>query len=360
MKDFDRFTEFLRREAAGYNEAPDTPADAMWPGIEVRARLAAGRGKPAGAVADVEAVLEEGLPGDRPPLAAALDYNRPPPAPREDMWARIESAWAWRREAPAARAHPAWLRPAWLGQRGAAGWVVAVAAAASLVLGIGLGRGTRPSQPGEAVVQPSAPATEVGAERSVVASTAVEQAPVETAGVPDPAAEIARTASLRGDVRVLEAPSGGETATRDLMAANTPTGGPPLLTDLFESDYADEATRPRRAFVEPDFDYATARHMDRAATLLTAFRTDRRTPASQEDLARWARGLLADTRMYIGLSDSASPLERDLLHDLELVLIQIAGLTPGAPDFEWDLARESMERRGTLVRLRAASAESET
>lgn len=358
MKDFDRFTEFLRREAAGYNAPSDTPADAMWPGIEVRARLAAGRRKPAGAVADVEAVLEEGLPGGRPPLAAALDYNRPPPAPREDMWARIESAWALRRAAPAARTGPAWLRPAWLGQRGAAGLVAAVAAAASLVLGIALGRGTRPSQPGEAVVQPSAPATE--AERPVVASTVVEQAPVEAAGVPDPAAEIVRTASMRGDVHVVDAPSGGETVTRDLMAANTPTGGPPLLTDLFQSDYADEATRSRRTFVEPDFDYATARHMDRAATLLTAFRTDRRTPASQEDLARWARGLLADTRMYIGLSDFASPLERDLLHDLELVLIQIAGLSPGAPEFEWDLARESMERRGTLVRLRAASAESET
>ena len=351
MKDFDRFTEFLRREAAGYNEAPDTPADAMWPGIEVRARLAAGRGKPVGAVADVEAVLEEGLPGGQPPLAAALGYNRPPPAPREDMWARIESAWALRRAAPAARTHPAWLRPAWLGQRGAAGWVAAVAAAASLVLGIALGRGTRPAQPGEAVVQPSTPAP--APDRPVVASTVVEQAPLETAGVPDPAAGIVRTAGTRGDVRVVDAPS-------DLMAANTPTGGPALVTDLFQSDYANEDTRPRRAFVEPDFDYATARHMDRAATLLTAFRTDRRTPASQEDLARWARGLLADTRMYIGLSDFASPLERDLLHDLELVLIQIAGLSPGAPEFEWDLAREGMERRGTLVRLRAASAESET
>ncbi len=65
--------------------------------------------------------------------------------------------------------------------------------------------------------------------------------------------------------------------------------------------------------------------------------------------------------MYLGLSsDSGSPVERTLLEDLELVLLQIAGLGPGAPDFEWELASESIERRGTLVRLRAASAQGET
>ena len=125
------------------------------------------------------------------------------------------------------------------------------------------------------------------------------------------------------------------------------------------SEPAERSTRPARTF-EPDFDYATARHLGRAATLLTAFRTDRRTPASREDLAGWARELLVETRMFLGLSETASPVEEELLEDLELVLIQIAGLGPGAPDFEWDLAHESMERQGTLMRLRAVSAESET
>ena len=48
MTDFDRFTEFLLREAAGYNEPPETPAGAMWPGVEVRVGLGADRSRRAG------------------------------------------------------------------------------------------------------------------------------------------------------------------------------------------------------------------------------------------------------------------------------------------------------------------------
>ena len=105
--------------------------------------------------------------------------------------------------------------------------------------------------------------------------------------------------------------------------------------------------------------YETTRHLDRAATLLTAFRIDQGTPTSQQDLARWARELLGDTRMFLDMEASRSPLERALLEDLELVLLQISRLGPGAPDFERQLALESMEWKGTLTRLRAASATEE-
>ena len=352
MTDFDRFTEFLLREAAGYNEPPETPSDAMWPGV-ASADNRSREGEPrVAAVVAREAVVDAGFSSDRRPLVAPVDYNRPPPAPREHMWARIESAWALRRAVPVSR-----LRPAWLGRRGAAGWVAALAAAASLVLGIGLGRGTRPSQPGETIDRQSpAPAA---APHSAVAATVVDQEPVESDGV---RGAVAETVAAAGESTAdpVDAARGGEVASRELLAANTAMERPRLPANRFQSDYDHAATRAVRTLLEPDFDYATARHMGRAATLLTAFRTDRRTPASQEDLAGWARELLAETRMYIGLSDSASPMERELLQDLELVLIQMSGLGPGAPDFEWDLARESMERQGTLTRLRAASAESET
>jgi len=187
--------------------------------------------------------------------------------------------------------------------------------------------------------------------------------------------EPVRTASIAGRLEAPgEAPGGGEAETPVLMAAGV--AGPPAASLDAPGPGLDRAAalpgpgheglpagRTLRAGldVEPDFDYATAGHLGRAATLLTAFRTDRRTPASRQDLARWARELLAETRMYLGLSaDSGSLVEHTLLEDLELVLIQIAGLGPGAPDFEWDLARESMERRGTLMRLRAASVAGET
>ena len=72
------------------------------------------------------------------------------------------------------------------------------------------------------------------------------------------------------------------------------------------------------------------------------------------------RALLVDTRMFLDMPVSRSPLERTLLEDLELVLLQISRLGPGVPDFEWQLARESMERKGTLMRVRAANAAGES
>jgi len=186
----------------------------------------------------------------------------------------------------------------------------------------------------------------------------------------DDAAEPIRTGGPGGRVT-----AGDEVVTPILLAADVRPDPPATPRDApgpnFERTAALQGLghrglatgRPLRAgpYPEPEFDYVTARHLGRAEALLTAFRTDRRTPASQADLARWARGLLAETRMFLGLSyDSGSPVEHSLFEDLELVLIQIAGLGPGAPDFEWELARESMERRGTLMRLRAASAEGET
>lgn len=335
MRDFDRFAEFLQREARGYNEPPETPGDAMWAGVEVRLRGAGGQAGDGDRPATGAGVLGAGLPGDGRPSVAPFDYNRPPPAPREEMWARIESAWALRRAAPVSR-----LRPAWLGQRGAAGWVAALAAAASLVLGIGLGRGTGPSATDEIAIPPPAPPPAVMSPQMPTSPVAVAESNARDTDAGEPIG----TAAISGQVVAAAVHPGGEEAGHVLLAVSEPAEQPTYRTRT----------------LEPDFDYATARHMGRAATLLTAFRTDRRTPASQEDLAEWARELLAETRMFLGLADSASPVEEELLQDLELVLIQIAGLGPGAPNFEWDLARESMERQGTLTRLRAVSAESET
>ena len=358
MKDFDRFTEFLAREAAGYNEPPATPADAMWPGVEVRLGAAHGRSaegdRPAASVVVGQTGLGTGLPGERRPVVAPLDYNRPPATPREEMWARIESGWALRRAAPVAR-----LRPAWLGQRGAAGWVAALAAAASLVLGIALGRGTQPVQPGEpgpgSPVQPEVATTEG-----------------ETTG--------ARVAAIRGTVTVapttdVELSEPGSTAEPEpeVVAANVlPLARarvePEAVEVAFEAErnvmrFAEETPAQRRAaFSRPlrvRRDHETTRYLGRAETLLTAFRTDQRTPASEMDLARWGRELLVETRMRIDLPVSRTPEELELLNDLELLLLQISHLGSGVPDLEWQLARESMEWKRTLPRLRAVSATDE-
>ena len=345
MRDRDRFAAFLQRQGARYNAPPETPVEGMWLGVEegLGGNAVASSGA-TGGVGQAGAPAGGDLAADAP--IPAPGYHTPPPPPRGEMWERIETDWALRRTAASAsgdaRAARRW-RPAWTARRGTTGWVAALAAAASLVLGIALGRGTRDAQPGEMAV-PTTVATPDAAMSEVMAPTvaAAEQEPGETEDPGTLSTEVA-PAEMAAVATSFDIPEGVELEARSLVAVSAPVEFPAVQRDRFE----------------PEHDYVTARHLGRAATLLTAFRTDRRTPESQQDLAQWARELLLDTRMFLGLSDFRSPIEQVLLEDLELVLIQIAGLGPGAPDFEWALARESMERRGTLTRLRAVSAEGE-
>ena len=350
MRDFDRFAEFLQREAAGYNEPPETPGEAMWAGVEVRLRGAGGQAGDGDRPATGAGVLGAGLPRDGRPSVAPFDYNRPPPAPRDEMWARIESAWALRRAAPVSR-----LRPAWLGQRGAAGWGVALAAAASLVLGIGLGRGTGPSQPGEASPAP--------AFRSEVATTEGGTTGATVATVPG---EATRPSATGG--RPSEAGATAEPEPEMVAASVLPLTGANVESEgvvAYESArvavrFAEEAPLNRTAAVSSPLrvrrDRETVRYLGRAETLLTAFRTDQRTPLTERDLASWGRELLIETRMRLDLPVSRPPEEKELLEDLELLLLQISRLGSGATDVEWQLARESMELKGALPRVRAATA----
>lgn len=344
MSDLDRFMAFLRRVAASYNEPPEVPAEAIWRGVEkgVAGKAAASSG-PTGELGDAGAPAGAAPADDTPIIAPG--YHVPPPPPSDEMWDRIEASWALRQAAaPAsdgARAAPR-RRPAWLGRRGTAGWAAALAAAASLVLGIALGRGARTAPPGEttAAAPPPVAAT---AETVVPPATVAEHEPRQRDAASSSAIDVAG-AEMAAVIEAAETRERPEAANRNVGPVNAPTELAPVRGNRFE----------------PEHDYVTAQHLERAAILLTAFRTDRRTPASEQDLAQWARELLLDTRMFLGLSDFSSPIEQALLEDLELVLIQIAGLGPGAPDFEWALARESMERRATLTRLRAVSAEAET
>ncbi|MCY4399011.1 MAG: hypothetical protein OXE96_06705 [Gemmatimonadetes bacterium] len=319
MSDFDRFVEFVRREGMGYNEPPETPGEAMWGGVEAR-------------------------------LVGQL-YHVPPVAPREEMWKVIEAAWV-SRESPGVieiggRRQPGqsrgslrrWpVRPRWWTRRGnAAGWATALTVAASLVLGLALGRGTRTTQPfvGSADHSVATPASEPETAFGVPAAE-----PQATRSGEDPALhdQLATTSDIVRAAPVVE-PS---------RAGGEPEAG------VVDGSYLEVPAVLRDPFDTEDH-YPATQHLGRAATLLTAFRIDQGTPGSQQDLARWARELLGDTRAFLDMPGSRSPQQYALLEDLELVLIQIARLGPEAPEFEWQLARESMEWQGTLTRLRVAS-----
>lgn len=321
MSDFDRFTEFLRREARGYNEAPPAPADAIW------ARVGARTGW--------EAAAERSMDG-RP--IDALGYNEAPPAPRERMWGRIEAAWG---TAPGSRRSPR----RWPRRHRVAGWAAALAAAASLVLGIALGRDAPPTQPGEVGVDP------------VFATV-----PAETAAPPPPGEQVPRPAPpAEPEPQVLAASA--------LPVPGAPVDQPTLATSSVpepRSAGTTEATPAPPARALPSRfathrDREQLRFFGRAETLLTALRTDQRTPVTERDLAAWGRELLMETRMHLDLQQSRTPMglvlieDPGLLEDLELVMLQISRLGSGAPDVEWRLARESMDIKNALPRLRAVT-----
>jgi hypothetical protein len=220
----------------------------------------------AGATDEMDAILEQ----------VKSAYNPPPETPREEMWAVIQGALEPRTrsdqaaepdpggdtrvlsfEAERARRRPAFHRTA--------GW--AVAAAALLVLGVGIGRMSAPTPAGEPGM----------------------------AETPDP------------------------TAMR----------------------------------------LAAAEHLGQTESLLTLVKLDARTGHLDPQVGPWARTLLAQTRLLLDASGDRDPAMRQLLEDLELVLVQIVGVGDAGPHnaararSELNLAVQGLDDRDVLPRIQA-------
>lgn len=363
MSDFDRFTEFLRREARGYHEPPEVPAEVIWRGVE--GRMAGVVGGSAGAQGG--GTRREGGAVDHEAIDA-LGYNVAPATPREEMWKRIEAGWAMResvgeggvvggervgRMAAAGvvvkRITAPWQ---WSRRRRVVGWAAGLAAAASLVLGIALGRDLGPPQPGKVgtvgteveaqrVRRPDATLAAPPSESTAPSVTVADRAGPDATAEPEPEVAAAGVLPLMAERRVPQGTAAlGEPESQGVRSAEA------ALVERTEA-------LPRR--LTPRRDHETIRYLGRAETLLTAFRTDQRTLLTERDLASWGRELLIETRMRLDLPVARTPEEFALLEDLELVLLQISRLGSGAPDVEWQLARESMEVKSALPRVRAAT-----
>lgn len=99
---------------------------------------------------------------------------------------------------------------------------------------------------------------------------------------------------------------------------------------------------------------AATQYLSRTEALLTAVRAG--GPPLDEQFLASARELLTMTRLLLDSPFAASdPGLRDLLVDLELVLAQVAQLTPAVPDAaEIDLINDGLTERAVLPRLRTA------
>ncbi|WP_420449204.1 hypothetical protein [Candidatus Palauibacter sp.] len=347
--DASRFARFLRREAADYHDPPEAPAEAMWAGVEARLGAAPVPDSPESAdvtdaAAGVGAALEH--PFD------VLGYNDPPPAPREAMWERIEAGWAaGQREVAAARGAsrgPLRLVVArTLGRRPGrtAAWLTG-AAAASVALAVALDGGSQLPVPAEpemvaatAAARPATPASVAATDSGPLAATAAEEA-LALAVVEEPLETSRQFASATPPAAADPAPTPAR-----------PAADPPTREAVGLASAQPEGPEPSRGAAA---DYEMAEHLDRAAMLLVAFRTDIGSDESQQDLASWAREVLVETRSLLAAPIGDGERERALLRDLELILVQIARLGPDAPAFERELAREGLDQQGTLLRLRSA------
>ena len=348
--DATRFVRFLRREAADYHDPPEPPAEGMWAGIA--ARLAAA---PEPDSSDAEDVYETAS-GAVVNHQFARGYNDPPTVPREAMWERIEAEWAAPQPATpgtreVARGPLRLVAGRTLGRRPVrtAAWLTG-AAAASIALAVALDRDAPLPVPSEPEIFASAPAS---VERAASAGPLV--AATDSGPIAPTAAEEALALAVVDEP--LETAPQFAAAERPAAADPAPTPVRPAADPPVRTAVTSPSRRPvdRSGLDDIADEYDMSRHLDRAAALFVAFRTDIGSDESQSDLASWAREVLVKTRSLLDRPVGRGERERALLQDLELILVQIARLGPDAPDFERDLARESMEQHGTLMRLRAAS-----
>lgn len=130
----------------------------------------------------------------------------------------------------------------------------------------------------------------------------------------------------------------------------TAPAGPPLAESATQAPAEPDALVQRVAAVE---------HLERTEALLRMVRADGAAGRVDPSVGAWARGLLTQTRLLLDLPQGEDPAIQELLEDLELVLVQVVGVTEAAGGDgarareELTLTLDGMERREVLSRIQA-------
>jgi hypothetical protein len=115
------------------------------------------------------------------------------------------------------------------------------------------------------------------------------------------------------------------------------------------------ATQPVPRLNTAAYQLATTEHLSQSEAFLTLFRASLRGNGSNEQLASaTARQLLATNRLLLDSPAAEDGKTRLLLQDLELVLAEIAQLSPQSRSRDLDLITQGLERGGMMSRLRTA------
>ena len=95
-------------------------------------------------------------------------------------------------------------------------------------------------------------------------------------------------------------------------------------------------------------------HLSQSEAFLTLFRASVRRGGNEQLASATARQLLATNRLLLDSPAAGDSRTRLLLQDLELVLAEIAQLSPQPRSRDLDLINEGLEQGGVLSRLRTA------
>lgn len=110
-------------------------------------------------------------------------------------------------------------------------------------------------------------------------------------------------------------------------------------------------TRPRGTEA---YRVTTTEHLGQSEAFLTLFRASVRLGGNEQLASATARQLLATNRLLLDSPAAGDSRTRLLLQDLELVLAEIAQLSPQPRSRDLDLINEGLEQGGVLSRLRTA------
>jgi hypothetical protein len=102
------------------------------------------------------------------------------------------------------------------------------------------------------------------------------------------------------------------------------------------------------------YQIATTEHLGQSEAFLTLFRASLSGGGNERLASATARQLLATNRLLLDSPAATDGKTRLLLQDLELVLAEIAQLSPQPRARDLDLITEGLEQGGVLSRLRTA------
>src|SRR5262249_1700834 len=105
------------------------------------------------------------------------------------------------------------------------------------------------------------------------------------------------------------------------------------------------------------YELETSRYLGQTAALLVSLPSEIKAGGSSTQFAMRASELLSRTRLLMDSPAANDPAIRALLHDLELVLMQVVRVQANGNRTDLDLINRALDQRDVIPRLRTAAAD---